>query len=345
MLPRCKFFHQQVIWTKTKKYLLCSQDKSLSGQIENLAVVECDYVCKDLREVLAVLGVNGNELAGIQRSGQPLQVCNRRVSARVRVDKVDCRVAATGGDSPTAEVVGVVSVQIAEPLRVDDVDGSSGVLEFINKPKTGHLAEVEKRFGSCVQFSTLDPVAIESLSEISKVVWVGLEPFVLAVRGENSYLGPVHGRRILSDLPELFEHPCRVNVDDEESVGSFARPIGGDNPVYVLRGRQQERDVLLLLDCLEDYFFDCGLVREVIVVAMQHGAFKEENIDVANRALHEILEELSLSAMRAKIAAVEQALAFRFDKEGVGIGGGVVDQIGSDGELTPLKCEVSQQMA
>ena len=41
--------------------------------------------------------------------------------------------------------------------------------------------------------------------------------------------------------------------------------------------------------------------------------------------------------MRAKIAAVEQALAFGFDQEGVGIGGGVVDEIGSDGELTDSK--------
>ena len=67
---------------------------------------------------------------------------------------------------------------------------------------------------------------------------------------------------------------------------------------------------------------------------MQHRAFEEEEIDVANRALYEIVEELSLSAMRAKIATVEQALAFRFDKESVGIGSGVIDEIRRDGELT-----------
>src|ERR1019366_5808232 len=69
-----------------------------------------------------------------------------------------------------------------------------------------------------------------------------------------------------------------------------------------------------------------------VVVAMKHGAFEEEHIDVANRALYEILEEHSLSAMRAKIAAVEQALAFGLDEEGVGIGGGVVDEVGRDGK-------------
>ena len=68
-----------------------------------------------------------------------------------------------------------------------------------------------------------------------------------------------------------------------------------------------------------------------------HGAFEEKKIDVANRALCEIVEELSLSAVRAKIAAIEQALAFGFDEEGVGIRGGVVDEIGSDGELTDGK--------
>ena len=41
--------------------------------------------------------------------------------------------------------------------------------------------------------------------------------------------------------------------------------------------------------------------------------------------------------MRAKIAAVEQALAFGFDEEGVGIRGRVVDEIGSDGEITDGK--------
>ena len=66
------------------------------------------------------------------------------------VDEVDCRVAAVGGDLGTAKVVGEFSIEIAEPLRVDDVDGGGGVLEFINETKAGHLAEVKKRFGSCV---------------------------------------------------------------------------------------------------------------------------------------------------------------------------------------------------
>jgi hypothetical protein len=60
------------------------------------------------------------------------------------VDEVDCWVAAAGGDSVAAEVFGVGSVEIAKPLRVDDVDGSSGVFEFINEAKAGHLAEVKE---------------------------------------------------------------------------------------------------------------------------------------------------------------------------------------------------------
>ena len=55
------------------------------------------------------------------------------MSAGVCVHEVDCRIAAAVGDSDTAEVVGMVSIEIAEPLRVDDVDGGCGVLEFINE--------------------------------------------------------------------------------------------------------------------------------------------------------------------------------------------------------------------
>jgi hypothetical protein len=44
------------------------------------------------------------------------------------VDEVDRRVIAAGGDSVAAEVVGVVSIEIAEPLRVDDVDGAAASL-------------------------------------------------------------------------------------------------------------------------------------------------------------------------------------------------------------------------
>ena len=193
-----------------------------------------DYVRKDMREIFAVFGVNGNELTRPQRCRQPLQVLYRRVSARMGVDEVDCRVAAAGGDPVTAEVVSVVSIEIAEPLRVDDIDGGCGVLEFIDEAKAGHLAEVKERFRSCVQFLTLDPVAIEPLSEIPKVVWVGLELFVLTVIGENSHFGPVHGGRALTHLPELFEHPCGVDVDDQELAGTFAGPIGGDDAVDVL---------------------------------------------------------------------------------------------------------------
>ncbi len=97
-----------------------------------------------------MFGVNGNKHTWLQRRRQLLQILNRRVSARMGVDEVDCRVAAVGGDLVTAVVVGVLSIEIAEPLRVDDVDGGGGVLEFINEVKAGHLAEVEKRFGSCV---------------------------------------------------------------------------------------------------------------------------------------------------------------------------------------------------
>src|SRR5271168_4999436 len=105
----------------------------LSGQCKNLAIVERDYVCKKLGKVFAAFGVNGNQLAGIQSRSQPLQIGNGRVSTGVGVDEVDSRVALAGGDFVTAEIFGVGSVEIAEPLRVDDVDGGGSVLEFINE--------------------------------------------------------------------------------------------------------------------------------------------------------------------------------------------------------------------
>jgi hypothetical protein len=101
--------------------------------------VECDYVCKNLGEAFAAFSVNGNELAGIQCRGESLQVGNGGVSAGVGVDEVDRRVAAEGGDVVTAEVVGVISVEIAEPLGVDDVDRSGGALEAIDESVAGIL--------------------------------------------------------------------------------------------------------------------------------------------------------------------------------------------------------------
>ncbi len=70
---------------------------------------------------------------------------------------------------------------------------------------------------------------------------------------------------------------------------------------------------------------------------MQHRAFHEKEIDVTNGFLYEIVEELSLSAMRAKVAAIEHSLAFSFDEEGVGIRGGVVDEIRRDSEVADGK--------
>ena len=68
----------------------------------------------------------------------------------------------------------MVSVEVAEPLRVNDVDRSGGVLEFIDEVKAGHLAEVEECFRSLPQFLMLYPVAKESRAEITEVFRVGL---------------------------------------------------------------------------------------------------------------------------------------------------------------------------
>ncbi len=178
--------------------------------------------------------MNRHEHFRLKSDGKLLQIAQCSMTARMRVDEVDLRVVAKGGDFVTAEIVSVGSIKISQPLRIDHVDRGCGVLERIDETKAGHLAEVEEGFRSCVQFLTRYPVAIESLSEVSKVIWVSLELLILAVGDENSYLRPLHGRRILSNLPELFEHPCGVDVDDEEFASTFAGPISGDDAVDVL---------------------------------------------------------------------------------------------------------------
>jgi len=70
---------------------------------------------------------------------------------------------------------------------------------------------------------------------------------------------------------------------------------------------------------------------------MHHGAFEEEEIKCRESGASRDSREYSLAAMRAEIAGVKQALSFRFDQKGVGIGSGVIDKIGSDGELTDGK--------
>ena len=119
-------------------------------QDKRFAVRDKCYVVEVILKPLRVFGVNRNHHARFQRCRQLLQILNRRVSARMGVDKVDCRVAAVGGDLVTAVVVCVLSVEIAEPLRVDDVDRGCGVLERIDEAKAGHLAEVEESFRSCL---------------------------------------------------------------------------------------------------------------------------------------------------------------------------------------------------
>ena len=88
-------------------------------------------------------GSMGTSLRGFSAAANRCRSA-RDVSARVGVDEVDCRVAAGGRDFVTAEILGVVTVKIAEPLRVDDIDWGGGVIEYTDETKVGHHAEVKK---------------------------------------------------------------------------------------------------------------------------------------------------------------------------------------------------------
>lgn len=85
-----------------------------------------------------------------------------------------------------------------------------------------------------MQFVTLDSEAIEALPEISEVLLVGLQPLVLTMAGKNSKFRPIHCGRVLTDLPELLEHPGCVNVDDQNPACFLAGPFSGDDAIDVL---------------------------------------------------------------------------------------------------------------
>ena len=115
-----------------------------------------------------------NQHLRVQCIDELSQVFYGGMPAGVGIDKVDCRVVPEGGNSVTTEVLGVVSVEIAEPLRVDHVGGSGVVLEFVDEVKAGHLAEVEECFRSRPQFLQNHPVAENSRAEIAKILRIAL---------------------------------------------------------------------------------------------------------------------------------------------------------------------------
>jgi len=85
------------------------------AQDEGFAVADKRDVLEVVLKAFRVFGVNRDKHTRLQRSRQFLQILYRRVSTRMGVGKVDCRVAAVGGDLITAVVVGVLSIEIAEP--------------------------------------------------------------------------------------------------------------------------------------------------------------------------------------------------------------------------------------
>lgn len=70
---------------------------------------------------------------------------------------------------------------------------------------------------------------------------------------------------------------------------------------------------------------------------MHHRSFEEHDVYSWNGALHQIFEQYPLPAMRPEIPAIKETLAFGFDKEGIGISSGVVNQIRSNSEFPYLK--------
>src|ERR1039457_4573593 len=168
-----------------------------------------------MREIFAVFGVNGNELARIQRCRQLFQFLYRRVAAGVRVHEIYARVCPIGGNSVTADVLRMVAVKVAEPLRVDHVDGGGSVLKLIDETEARHLAEVEECFRSLPQVLRHHPSAKEPVAKVAEVIRVGLQSLILTTFCVNSNLLPFQTGRTAADHLNLLEYPCGVNVDDQ----------------------------------------------------------------------------------------------------------------------------------
>src|ERR1035441_1220210 len=120
------------------------------------------------------------------------------MAAGVRIDKVHSWIFPVGGYPVTADVLRMVAVKVAEPLRVDHVNGGGSVLKLIDETEARHLAEVEECFRSLPQVLRHHPVAEKSFAEIAKILRVALQLLILRTRGDPEYFGDFSKR--------LFRH-------------------------------------------------------------------------------------------------------------------------------------------
>src|ERR1022692_16755 len=101
------------------------------------------------------------------------------MAAGVRIDKVHSWIFPVGGYPVTADVLRMVAVKVAEPLRVDHVDGGGSVLKLIDETEARHLAEVEECFRSLPQVLRHHPSAKEPVAKVAEVIRVGLQSLIL----------------------------------------------------------------------------------------------------------------------------------------------------------------------
>src|SRR5690606_947846 len=70
----------------------------------------------------------------------------------------------------------------------------------------------------------------------------------------------------------------------------------------------------------------------ILSQAAEARSLHQHHVDVFGRTGNEALEERPLAAMATQIAAVEEPLARSLDRQGVGVKGGVIDEVWRDGE-------------
>src|SRR5947199_7317878 len=103
---------------------------------------------------------------------------------------------------------------------------------------------------------------MEARSEVAEIVRVRLHCLVMAVVSIDANLWPFHAWHMLGDLSHVFQDPCGIDVNDEDSSCSLTCPVCRDNAVNVLRRGNDKRDVLLITDDLENLLFHCLFVGE-----------------------------------------------------------------------------------
>jgi len=117
-----------------------------------------------------------------------------------------------------------------------------------------------------------------------------------------------------------------VAVEDELPAGLAGGLEDRHQAVDVLPGAVDQREPRRVPHQLRHLRNQVFFRRAILVGPAQHRSFHQQHVDVHGRTAQEGLEELGLTAVGPKVAAVEQPLAVGLDQDGIGVVGRMVHQ-------------------